>query len=93
MLQKVGDSMIDSVIGDNIPIFTEQEKFNETVTSSVKRLEASLTGNLHCPLRFSRSSRANLVSLRLCMNPMVYLLCVQAVVFCIQNWMLIELLL
>lgn len=43
-LQKVGDGLIDSVIGDNIPIFTEQEKFNETITSSVKRLEASLTG-------------------------------------------------
>ncbi|KAL3152803.1 hypothetical protein ABBQ38_012385 [Trebouxia sp. C0009 RCD-2024] len=42
--QKVGDSMIDSVIGENIPIFTEQEKFNETVTSSVKRLESALTG-------------------------------------------------
>lgn len=42
--------MIDSVIGDNIPILTEQEKFNETVTSSVKRIEASLTGELllHC---------------------------------------------
>jgi hypothetical protein len=36
--------MIDSVIGDNIPILTEQEKFNETITSSVKRLESSLTG-------------------------------------------------
>ena len=42
--------MIDSVIGDNIPILTEQEKFNETVTSSVKRIESSLTGEflLHC---------------------------------------------
>ena len=50
MLQKVGDSMIDSVIGDNIPIFTEQEKFNETITSSVKRLEASLTGKSPFPL-------------------------------------------
>ena len=36
--------MIDSVIGENIPILTEQEKFNETITSSVKRLESSLTG-------------------------------------------------
>ena len=43
-LQKVGDSLIDSVIGENIPILTEQEKFNETITSSVKRLESSLTG-------------------------------------------------
>ena len=38
--------MIDSVIGDNIPILTEQEKFNETVTSSVKRIGAALTGTL-----------------------------------------------
>ena len=36
--------MIDSIIGENIPILTEQEKFNETITSSVKRLESSLTG-------------------------------------------------
>jgi len=43
-IQKVGDSLIDSVIGENIPILTEQEKFNETITSSVKRLESSLTG-------------------------------------------------
>ena len=43
-LQKIGDSMIDSIIGENIPILTEQEKFNETITSSVKRLESSLTG-------------------------------------------------
>ena len=39
--------MIDSVIGDNIPILTEQEKFNETVTSSIKRVEAALTGEPH----------------------------------------------
>lgn len=38
--------MIDSVIGDNIPILTEQEKFNETITSSVKRIGAALTGEL-----------------------------------------------
>ena len=44
-VQKVGDSLIDSVIGDNIPVFTEQEKFNETVTSSIKRLEAQITGD------------------------------------------------
>ena len=45
-MQKVGDALIDSVIGDNIPIFTEQEKFNETVTSSIKRLEAQITGTM-----------------------------------------------
>ena len=58
--------MIDSVIGDNIPILTEQEKFNETITSSVKRIGAALTGKLPfsdstltallipcCPIKFS----------------------------------------
>ena len=43
-MQKVGDGLVDSVLGDNIPVLTEQEKFNETVTSSVKRLEAAITG-------------------------------------------------
>lgn len=52
-VQKVGDSMIDSVIGENIPIFTEQEKFNETITSSVKRLESALTGVLRAKLAVS----------------------------------------
>eukprot|EP00891_Asterochloris_glomerata_P007750 jgi/Astpho2/7750/Aster-07592 len=41
----VGDSLIDSIIGDNIPILTEQEKWNETLTSCVKRIEAVLTGS------------------------------------------------
>lgn len=42
--------MVDSVLGDNIPVLTEQEKFNETVTSSVKRLEAVITGLLSVQL-------------------------------------------
>jgi hypothetical protein len=40
----VGDELIDSIVGDNIPIFTEEEKYNQTVTSSVERLEAQLNG-------------------------------------------------
>lgn len=44
-MQKVGDSMVDSVLSDNIPVLTEQEKFNETITSSIKRLEASIIGS------------------------------------------------
>jgi hypothetical protein len=40
----VGEDLIDSVVSDNIPILTEQEKFNETVSSIVKRVEAKLTG-------------------------------------------------
>lgn len=50
LLQKVGDSVVDSVLGDNIPVLTEQEKFNETITSSIKRLEASITGMLFIQL-------------------------------------------
>ena len=38
---------MDSVVGDNIPILTEQEKFNEAVSSIVKRVSAKLTG-AHC---------------------------------------------
>ena len=45
-VQKIGDGLVDSVLGDNIPVLTEQEKFNETVTSSVKRLEAAITGGI-----------------------------------------------
>ena len=47
-LQAIGDSLVDSVVGDNIPIFTEEEKFNEAVSSIVKRVEAKLSGKL-CP--------------------------------------------
>ncbi|GMH32207.1 hypothetical protein BSKO_00041 [Bryopsis sp. KO-2023] len=44
-LKAVGDDLIDSIISDQIPILTEQEKFNETATSTTKRLEAVLSGN------------------------------------------------
>lgn len=40
----VGDDLIDSVVGDNVSIFTEEEKYNEAVTSSVNRIVAKLTG-------------------------------------------------
>lgn len=43
-LRAVGDPLIDSIVSDNIPIFTEQEKYNETITSSVKRIAAQLKG-------------------------------------------------
>ena len=42
-LKAVGDELIDSVVGDNIPILAGDEKFNEAVTSSVKRVEAKLS--------------------------------------------------
>ena len=35
---------MDSIISDNIPVLTEQEKFNETAISSVQRLAAKLRG-------------------------------------------------
>jgi uncharacterized membrane protein YgcG len=40
----VGDELIDSIVSDNIPIFTEEEKYNQTVTSSLDRLAAKLQG-------------------------------------------------
>ncbi|GLI69054.1 hypothetical protein VaNZ11_013596 [Volvox africanus] len=43
--EAVGDELIDSIISTNIPIFTEEEKYNQTVVSSVDRLEAKLLGN------------------------------------------------
>lgn len=43
-MQALGDDLIDSIVGDNIPVLTEREKYNETVTSSVRRIEAVLTG-------------------------------------------------
>ncbi len=42
--QAVGDQLIDSIVGDNIPIFAEQERYNETVSSSVARVNAALEG-------------------------------------------------
>jgi hypothetical protein len=42
--QPVGDSLVDSVVSDNIPIFTEEEeeKFNEAGSSTVKLLPGIL---------------------------------------------------
>eukprot|EP01023_Acetabularia_acetabulum_P042740 TRINITY_DN425_c0_g1_i4.p2 TRINITY_DN425_c0_g1~~TRINITY_DN425_c0_g1_i4.p2 ORF type:complete len:269 (-),score=52.37 TRINITY_DN425_c0_g1_i4:287-1093(-) len=40
----VGDELIDSIISTNIPIFTEEEKYNECILSSVNRIEAVLRG-------------------------------------------------
>lgn len=36
--------MIDGIISANIPVFTEEEKYNESVTSSINRIEAVLRG-------------------------------------------------
>lgn len=43
-LSGVGDDLIDSIISDQIPILTEEEKFNETVSSCARRVEAVLQG-------------------------------------------------
>lgn len=43
-LKAVGDDLIDSVVGDNLPVLAADEKYNEAVASSVKRIEAKLTG-------------------------------------------------
>ncbi|KAK9903504.1 hypothetical protein WJX75_007430 [Coccomyxa subellipsoidea] len=40
----VGDDLVDSVVSESIPILTEEEKFNEAVSSIVRRVEARLTG-------------------------------------------------
>ena len=43
-VQAVGDQLIDSIASENIPILTVEEKFNETVNSSVERISAQLKG-------------------------------------------------
>lgn len=44
MAQAIGEELVESIVTDNIPILTEQEKFNETAVSSVKRITAKLRG-------------------------------------------------
>ena len=43
-MKAIGDDMIDSVIGDNVSILTEEEKYNEAIQSSVNRIVARLSG-------------------------------------------------
>lgn len=43
--EAVGEDLIEDIISTNIPIFTEEEKYNASVVSSVERLEAKLLGN------------------------------------------------
>lgn len=40
----LGSALVDSITGENIPVFAEQEKFSEALTSSLKRMQAKLTG-------------------------------------------------
>jgi uncharacterized protein len=44
--QAIGDELIDSIVSDQIPILTEQERYNETVASTVDRIDAKLNGNV-----------------------------------------------
>jgi len=43
-MSAIGDDLIDSVIGENVSILTEEEKYNEAVSSSVNRIVAKLSG-------------------------------------------------
>lgn len=43
-MNAVGEELLDSIVGDQIPIYTEQEKYNQTVESTVDRLSAQLEG-------------------------------------------------
>jgi len=43
-MKAVGDDLIDSVVGENLSILTEEEKYNEAVKSSVDRVVAKLSG-------------------------------------------------
>lgn len=40
----VGEDLLDSIVGDQIPIYTEQEKYNLAVESTVDRIAAKLQG-------------------------------------------------
>lgn len=43
-LQALGDELLESLINDNIPIYTEQEKYNQCVLSVLDRVDAQLKG-------------------------------------------------
>jgi len=40
----IPDELIDSLVSEQIPFLTEEERYNEAVLSSIKRIEASLSG-------------------------------------------------
>ncbi len=57
-LGKVGNSILDSIISENIPILTNEEKFNEATMSSIKRISAALTNEADPgpPIRVEKSN-------------------------------------
>ena len=38
-VQAIGDELVDSIVSDNIPVLAEDAKYNEAVTSSLRRIE------------------------------------------------------
>jgi uncharacterized membrane protein YgcG len=42
--KKLGSALVDSITGENIPILSEQEKFGEALSSSLRRVSAKLSG-------------------------------------------------
>lgn len=48
-MKTLGDEVLEGIVTENIPVFTEAEKYNEAVISSVKRIEAALTGQADIP--------------------------------------------
>mmetsp|Transcript_40084 Transcript_40084/g.76613 ORF Transcript_40084/g.76613 Transcript_40084/m.76613 type:complete len:291 (+) Transcript_40084:124-996(+) len=48
-MQAVGDDIVEGIVVDNIPIFTEQEKYNEALISSVNRISNRLNGKEDIP--------------------------------------------
>ncbi|GFH18302.1 predicted protein, partial [Haematococcus lacustris] len=55
-MDAIGDELLDSIVGDQIPIYTEQEKYNLTVESSLERVIAKLEGKT-VPVRADDTKR------------------------------------
>ncbi|XP_077218637.1 thylakoid lumen 18.3 kDa protein [Tasmannia lanceolata] len=43
-IKAVGDTVLDSTVSDNLPVLATEEKYNEAVLSSTKRLVAAIDG-------------------------------------------------
>eukprot|EP00899_Mesostigma_viride_P020115 jgi/Mesvir1/28104/Mv04688-RA.1 len=61
ILEKFGESLLDSVVSDNIAIYAEDEKYNQAMLSTVKRLAAKLEGNEDpgAPVRLNEKRESN----------------------------------
>lgn len=44
-MQSLGEDLLESITVDNIPIFTEEEKYNQCVVSVVERIAAKINGD------------------------------------------------